>query len=102
MAVKALKKKNHAVIPLGNRKGEIAGIHIETEPKAFDGIHTVTMYLNPMKQIQYKNYLLEKIKPRRIIFNPGAENAALAEKARELDIEIRHACTLVMLDEGNF
>ena len=40
--------------------------------------------------------------PRRIIFNPGAENEELAAAAREAGIEVVEGCTLVMLRTGTF
>ena len=45
--------------------------------------------------------LLEK-NPRRMIFNPGAENPDLASQARLRGIEAIDACTLVMLRTGQF
>lgn len=64
-------------------------------------IDTVTLYLGEARS----NPLIEEIvnaKPRRIIMNPGAENAALAEKAEEAGIEVVEGCTLVMLRTGQF
>ncbi|MEN9372069.1 MAG: hypothetical protein RLZZ64_1144, partial [Bacteroidota bacterium] len=40
--------------------------------------------------------------PKRIIFNPGAENPSLSEKARQNGIEATEACTLVMLSVGTY
>ena len=37
------------------------------------------------------------LKPRRVIFNPGAENSELAQKLKDAGIEVVEACTLVML-----
>ncbi len=42
------------------------------------------------------DYLLS-LRPRRIIFNPGAENPELKKKAEALGIETEEACTLVLL-----
>ena len=41
-------------------------------------------------------------KPRRIIFNPGAENVELEKQARDRGIKPINACTLVMLKTGKF
>ena len=50
--------------------------------------------------------MLEKqllaLHPKRIIFNPGAENAAFAKEAETAGIEALEACTLVMLGTGHF
>jgi hypothetical protein len=42
------------------------------------------------------------LNPKRIIFNPGAENPELEKKAQAKGIETEEACTLVMLSIGNF
>jgi len=64
-------------------------------------IDTVTMYLGK----QRSDPLIDEIvgaKPRRIIMNPGAENADLASAARTAGIEVVEDCTLVMLQAGSF
>lgn len=64
-------------------------------------IDTVTMYLGSRRS----DLLIEEIiaaKPRRIIFNPGAENDRLEKTAREHGIEVLRDCTLVMLQSGSF
>ncbi|HAD81841.1 TPA: hypothetical protein DCG35_05110 [Candidatus Edwardsbacteria bacterium] len=40
--------------------------------------------------------------PRRVIFNPGAENPGLMERLEANGIKGVTACTLVMLSLGNF
>ena len=49
----------------------------------------------------YYNYILSP-KPRRIIFNPGAENPELETLASEQGIQTLDACTLVMLGTGQY
>ena len=43
-----------------------------------------------------------KLHPKRIIMNPGAENATLATAAQAQQIEVVEGCTLVMLRTGQF
>ena len=38
-----------------------------------------------------------KLGPRRVIFNPGAENKNLAARLSEAGVEVVEACTLVLL-----
>lgn len=101
LATKKLKAYGHEVIPLGIRKGEIEGIKIENSTPQYEGVDTVTLYLNADLQKQYYDYILS-LKPKRIIFNPGAENFELARLAKEQGIETELACTLVMLSIGNY
>ena len=66
-----------------------------------DLIDTVTMYVGA----DVSDVLLEDIiakKPRRIIFNPGAENVYLEKRAREQGMITVNACTLVILKTGQF
>ena len=95
-AVLRLHKKGYEVIALGNQQGNIGPVPITTDRPELSDVDTVTVYLNPSNQKEYYDYLL-RLKPRRIIFNPGAENPELVQLAREKGIEVELACTLVML-----
>ena len=53
----------------------------------------------------YKKYLsnyILKQKPKRIIFNPGTENPELEKLAKDNQIEVLEACTLVLLSTGQY
>ena len=102
IATHRLLEHGHEVVLLGNREGEIRGQPIETSPVVSDDIDTVTLYLGPQRQEAYYNYLVDEVKPRRIIFNPGTENEALRTRAAEAGIETEYACTLVMLGAGTY
>lgn len=102
LATQRLKNAGHDVIPLGLRQGEIDGIPIEIQRKDWKDIDTITMYMNAGRQKEYYDYILNVIKPARIIFNPGAENEELTELANKKGIETIDACTLVMLSIGNY
>ena len=101
LAIKSLVKNNVEVVAIGKRTGVVEGIKIETEPKHFDNIHTVSLYLNPSNQEPYIYYIIG-LKPKRIIFNPGTENSKLVELARTNNIEYIFGCTLVMLSTKNY
>jgi len=101
LAVNRLRSKGHPVVALGRRPVKVADVAIETEKKDFSGVDTVTLYLSPGLQKQYYDYILS-LQPKRIIFNPGAENRELADLARDHGIEPMNACTLVMLSTGQF
>ena len=101
IATQRLKKAGHEVLLIGKKKGEIDGIVIENGTPQYEGIDTVTLYLNPDNQKPYYDYILS-LKPNRIIFNPGTENWELVKLAKKQGIEIEIACTLVMLSVGNY
>lgn len=100
----ALKRLHHAgyeVAAIGKKKTTINGVAIDTEQKPFKDIHTVTLYLNPDHQKEYYSYILS-LHPKRIIFNPGAENEELQRLASENGIQTMNACTLVLLSTGQY
>jgi hypothetical protein len=49
----------------------------------------------------YYDYIIAQ-SPKRIIFNPGAENSQLANLAKEKGIIAQNACTLVLLSTGQY
>jgi len=101
LAIKKLQAYGHAVVALGKRKGAVGTVTIETEKKPMDNIDTVTLYLNPLNQQEYYDYIFS-LHPRRIIFNPGAENETLEALAQQKGIMAQEACTLVLLSTGQY
>lgn len=101
IATARLNTYGHEVVPVGIREGKIEGIPIVLGQPKLDDIDTITLYLNPKRQEEYYNYILD-LKPKRIIFNPGTENSELVKLAKENGIESEIACTLVLLSVGNY
>ncbi|MBL7717616.1 MAG: CoA-binding protein [Flavipsychrobacter sp.] len=101
IAIHHLMRYGHPIVAVGKRAGEVEGVRIETEPPFVEDIDTITLYLNPTNQQPYYDYILS-LKPKRIIFNPGTENAELASMARASGIQPVQACTLVMLGTGQY
>jgi predicted CoA-binding protein len=90
-------------IPIGIKKGQVFGkeiLDIRSKPELAD-IHTITLYLGKENQSEWVDYFLS-LKPKRIIFNPGAENFEFMRKAQNMGIEAINACNLVMLRTGQF
>lgn len=100
-AVHALVEKGHEVFPLGIRDGAIAGIDIIKRKPKLEAIDTVTLYLNRGNQVEWYDYLLE-LNPKRVIFNPGAENRELRSMLRDNNVHAVEDCTLVMLAVGRY
>lgn len=101
LAMNKLKNHGHDVVAIGRREEQVNGIHITKQAELLENINTVTLYMSAANQAPYEDYILS-LKPARIIFNPGAENASLEKKASEKGIETLHACTLVMLSTGQY
>ena len=101
LAVNSLQAKGHDVIAIGKNPGKVGQVQVETEAKTIDGLDTVTLYLNPANQKQYYDYVIS-LHPKRIIFNPGAENEEFSSLAKENGIITQEACTLVLLSTGQY
>lgn len=100
MAIRSLRKHGQPVVAVGLREAQVGDVNIVKEiPEG--AIDTVTMYLNDHNQAPWEQQLLD-LKPKRIIFNPGAENREFAKRAEAAGIETIEACTLVMLNTGQF
>lgn len=100
-AVKMLQQYGHPVVAIGKKEEDLDKVHIEKDLVDFNGVDTVTLYLNPMNQKQYYDYIIS-LKPKRVVFNPGTENPELYALLKENNIEVEVACTLVMLSIGNY
>ncbi|MBE2283738.1 MAG: CoA-binding protein [Prosthecobacter sp.] len=101
-ALLLLRRHGHEVVPVHPKLTEIEGAPVVPDLSAITGqVDTVTMYVGPAISagLQEKLTLL---RPRRVIFNPGAENAALETALTKAGIVCEEACTLVLLNTGQF
>ena len=101
-AVNSLLDHNHEVVPMSVKRGEIRGLKILNDKPPLEEIHTVTLYVSSKNQPEYYDYIINKIKPKRVIFNPGTENPEFEKKVKEAGIEATIACTLVLLSTDQF
>ena len=92
---------DYIVKAIGRKDTQVADVAIEKTPVVHEDIDTVTLYLNPANQKQYYDYILS-LSPKRIIFNPGAENEELEKLAEARGIKTMEACTLVLLATGQY
>lgn len=102
LALERLIEHRYDAVPVNPGHTEILGrrcyASIGEVPAPID---TVTLYLGAARSEPLSAEILAA-KPRRIMFNPGAENPALAAAAKAQGIECLNACTLVMLSAGTF
>ncbi|MFT3750173.1 MAG: CoA-binding protein [Agriterribacter sp.] len=101
LALNRLLNAGHEVEAIGKKEETVAGVKINKEPLPLADIDTVTLYLNPQNQKKYYDYIVA-LHPKRIIFNPGAENEELEKIAEENNIPTMQACTLVLLATGQY
>ncbi len=97
-----LKQKGHQVFPVHQRLKAIDGLAVYSSitdiPEAID---TVSMYVAADISSGIAADILGT-KPKRIIFNPGAENPELNQKSKARGITTVNDCTLVMLRASRF
>lgn len=101
LALNRLVGAGHPVEAIGLKEEIVAGVQIHRTPQPFASIDTVTLYLNPARQVEYYNYIVG-LQPKRVIFNPGTENPEFYEKLRAAGIAVEVACTLVLLSIGQY
>jgi uncharacterized protein len=102
-AAEMLEENQIEFVPAGIRQGTVLGkkiLDLRSRPK-IEGVDTVTLYINPYHQEEWRDYLLS-LNPKRIIFNPGTENPGLEAALEEKGIQVLEACTLVLLRSGQF
>jgi predicted CoA-binding protein len=96
LAVKRLIEHDIETLAFGPKSGKIATLEVMDRLDEIENIHTVTLYLGPSKQPGYYQDIL-RLKPKRVIFNPGTENPELYRLLEEEGIMATEACTLVLL-----
>ena len=101
LAISRLLANQHEVVAIGAKKGEVLGVQIDKELMSYDDIDTITLYVNPMRQKEYYEYIL-RLEPKRVIFNPGTENPELYNLLHQNNIEVDVACTLVLLSMDQY
>lgn len=101
MAANKLVNHGHPIIPVGIKKGQVAGETILNTNEPMEGVDTITLYLGPHNQTPYYDFIV-KTAPQRVIFNPGTWNEELIGILKENEIQVVDACTLVMLSAGTY
>ncbi len=101
-AVLKLIKEGYETIPINPTGCEIHGIKSVANLADIEcDIDILTMYVNASRSAKLADDIID-LRPRKIIFNPGAENAELAKLCEKNNIETEDACTLILLNMGEF
>jgi len=102
LAFQTLRAQNRPVALVNPRYTEIEGQPVLPSLAAVAGpVGTVSMYLSPDRQEAVADQL-SALRPGRVIFNPGSENAGLRRRLEAEGIPCLEACTLVLLRTGQF
>ena len=102
MAFSLLKEKGHQAFPVHRRVKEIEGNPVYSSiAEIKEPVDTVTLYVGANISTLMGDDILA-MKPKRVIFNPGAENPDLEARLKEAGIKPVNSCTIVMLKTGQF
>jgi predicted CoA-binding protein len=101
-AVRLLVRHGHTVVPVHPAASEIEGIPAVCTLDNIEGrVDTVTLYIAGNRAESLTEALL-RLRPGRVIFNPGTENASLQRMLKKHGIKTENACTLVLLNSNQF
>jgi uncharacterized protein len=100
-AINMLLEYDHTVYAYGIKAGNVSGIEFMTDMNLVE-VDTVTLYVGEKNQDEVlKNYIIS-LNPKRVIFNPGTENEEFEAELTAKGIEAEEACTLVLLQTGQY
>lgn len=101
-AIHMLRSHGHRVIPVNPGHREIEGLPVVSRLTDINQpVDTVTVYVGP-DHIGPLISDIVKLKPARVIMNPGAESDELTRALDQAKIPHLEACTLVLLSTGQF
>lgn len=101
-AIRLLLEHGHAVVPVNPRLDTAEGLPVAHALADIDGaVDTLTLYVGPERSAPLADDIV-KLRPGRVIFNPGTESAELEARLDAAGIPHEQACTLVLLRTGQF
>ena len=101
-AIRLLSQHGHAVIPVHPAIPEIEGLEVSSSLGSVnEKVDTLTMYVSPGISDSMGDQI-RALNPKLVIFNPGTENPVLSRELESAGIETEQACTLILLNTGQF
>jgi predicted CoA-binding protein len=101
-AVRLLKAEGYRVIPVHPTLDKVEGLDVRHDlAEIREPVDTLTVYLSPDRCLPLMESI-QRRKPARVIFNPGTESKTLEDGLNSAGIPFVRACTLVMLNTGQF
>jgi predicted CoA-binding protein len=98
-AVRAFRSQGYEVLPIHPHEAEVEGLTAYKSVLDVPGeIHMASFYVPPDVGIQVIDEIARK-GIKEVWFNPGAESAALTERARALGLEPIEACSIMNLPD---
>ena len=101
-ALKMLTEHGYNAIPVHPVLDEIEGIKVvKSLGDIRENVYTLTVYVGPARISPLVEEIV-KLKPERVILNPGTESEELKTALDKASIPYIEACTLVLLRTGQF
>lgn len=102
LAAQRLLAAGHRAIGVNPKLPQVPGVPVVSRVADVPpGQHTLTVYLSPHNSDAVADEIID-YGFKRVIFNPGSQNAALMRRLADAGVEVVPACTLVMLSTGEF
>ena len=97
-----LRQHGHEVVPVHPALEMIEDVPVVKSLREVEGnIDTVTIYLRPEVSEPLTEDLI-RLRPNRVILNPGTESPNLSGELGRAGISVVPACTLVLLHTGQY
>ena len=101
-ALRLLHKHGHHVIPVHPAATTIEELPVVPSVEQIEGqVDTLTMYVAGSRSSAMTDAIIA-LNPTRVIFNPGTENPALEAALQARGVRTELACTLILLNTGQF
>jgi predicted CoA-binding protein len=101
-AFKMLQEYGHTVIPINPALYSIESVPVvKSVNDISQKVTTLTIYMRPERYMPFFQDIM-KLKPARVIFNPGTESDEAVALLQGAGINGVYGCTLVMLRTGQF
>jgi predicted CoA-binding protein len=101
-AIRLLLEHGHDVVPVHPLLDVAEGLPVVHRLGEIDGaVDTLTLYVGPERSALVADDIV-RLRPGRVIFNPGTESAELQARLDDAGIPHEQACTLVLLRTGQF
>ena len=101
-AVRLLLAQGYQAIPVNFGGGELHGVAVAKALGEVSGpVCTLVVYVNPIYSGIVRHDII-RLRPGRVIFNPGYENPDLEALCFQHGIKTSTACTIALLQAGLF
>ncbi len=100
--IRLLKRQGYRVTPLHPRFASVEDLPVTHRLDDIDApVDTLTLYVGP-RLLEPQAEDIVRLRPGRVIFNPGTESRAVQQRLDAAGIRWFEACTLVMLKTEQF